>query len=109
MALRVDIEESDGRCLIRVEGEVDLYSSPELRKAVTRALTRASAAVGVDLSAVAYMDSSGVATLIEGLREAGKGAVEFLLVAPSPPVMKVLQLSRLDTVFAIRGEWPPCA
>jgi anti-anti-sigma regulatory factor len=46
------------------------------------------------------MDSSGVATLVEGLQAAG-GASSFLLLAPSQSVMKVLQLSRLDSVFSI--------
>ena len=47
-------------------------------------------------------DLSGVATLVEGLKETGAKKKKFALVAPSQPVMKVLQLSRLDTVFNIR-------
>lgn len=102
MGLQIDKKEQDGKWVISVAGEVDLYSSPELREAITKALPKAQKAVAVDLSNVSYMDSSGVATLIEGLRSAASRNVEFALVAPSQAVMKVLQLSRLDSVFTIR-------
>ena len=99
MALEISTTEIDGKCLIKVNGEIDLYSSPELRTALTKAVPNARNGVGIDLSEVAYMDSSGVATLVEGLRAASQSNRAFVLVAPSGPVMKVLQLSRLDTVF----------
>ncbi|MCU0303627.1 MAG: STAS domain-containing protein [Thermoanaerobaculales bacterium] len=87
-----------------VTGDVDLYSSPELRKAVLAAVPRAKGAVGVDLGGVSYMDSSGVATLVEGLRSAKEHDKAFALVAPSPAVLKVLELARLDSVFEVRPE-----
>lgn len=101
MALELDIQEQGGHYLIMAKGEVDLYSSPGLREAILKGAKSGAGALGVDLSNVAYMDSSGVATLVEGLKAAG-GAGEFVLVAPSQSVMKVLQLSRLDAVFDIR-------
>lgn len=80
---------------------MDLYSSPELRRALTRAVTRKHACLEVDLSGVEYMDSSGVATLVEGLRATNGKGTRFVLRGPSPQVRKVLHLSRLDTVFEI--------
>ena len=88
-----------------MKGDVDLYTSPELRSALMKAIPKAAGTVGVDLSDVTYMDSSGVATLIEGLRAAGAKKVPFVLVAPSKSVMNVLQLARLGTVFEIREQW----
>jgi len=102
MAIEIENQEKDGDCLIKVTGEVDLYTSPELRGAILKADPQGGTSLGVDLSKVTYMDSSGVATLVEGLKTAGQKRVEFVLVSPSPPVMKVLQLARLDTVFEIR-------
>jgi anti-sigma B factor antagonist len=103
MPLSIESQESGGKLVVRVHGEVDLYSSPELRTAIAKAIPKAEAGVGVDLSGVEYMDSSGVATLVEGLRSSA--AKPFVLVAPSQPVMNVLQLSRLDSVFDIRAEF----
>jgi anti-sigma B factor antagonist len=84
--------------LVRVSGEVDLSWSQSIRKAVLEALSK-SGAVGVELSAVSYIDSSGIAALVEGFQTArGKGQ-RFALVAASASVRAVLQLARLDRVF----------
>lgn len=101
MALELDQHQEDDTQVLRVSGEVDLYSSPELRKAVQTMLARAGNRIHIDLSAVAYMDSSGVATLVEGMHSAQADNVAFVLYAPSKSVMKVLTLSRLDSVFDI--------
>jgi anti-sigma B factor antagonist len=91
-------EARPGLHLVKVAGEVDLSWSQSIRKAVLDALGRAPA-VGVDLSAVTYIDSSGIAALVEGFQSArGKGQ-KFALVAASPQVRAVLQLARLDRVF----------
>lgn len=103
MALKITQSELEGRYIIKVAGEIDLYSSPALRNAVVKAIPAAAAAVCVDLSDVPYMDSSGVATLVEGLKSASHAKRSFVLLSPSTPVMKVLQLSRLDAVFEIQS------
>jgi anti-sigma B factor antagonist len=102
--VRVETEKHGDQTLLRVEGEVDLYSSPELRTAVLKAVPKAGAGVGVHLGGVSYMDSSGVATLVEGLRSAREHGKGFVLVAPSEAVMKVLELARLDSVFEVRAR-----
>lgn len=104
MALELSQSHGDGKLMIRAKGEVDLYSSPDLRTMVTKAVARADGAVYLDLREVEYMDSSGVATLVEGLRAAMDRKLSFILIAPSQPVLKVLQLSRLDSVFTIRDQ-----
>jgi anti-sigma B factor antagonist len=104
MAMELSKAEKDGTYTIAVTGEIDLYSSPDLRSAITKAIPSASTALHIDLGGVEYMDSSGVATLVEGLRTSMERNVAFVLLAPSPPVLKVLQLSRLDTVFTIRDR-----
>ncbi len=105
MTVRIDTKERDGKRVIAVDGEVDLYTSPELRAAIIKTLRISKGTVvAVDLSEVLYMDSSGVATLVEGLKESKQQGAEFCLVAPSNAVMKVLQLARLDTVFDVRDS-----
>lgn len=86
--------------LVRLKGEVDLSWSREVRQAILGALG-ATGKVGVELSQVSYIDSSGIAALVEGFQNArGKGQ-QFGLVAVSKAVMAVLQLARLDRVFPI--------
>jgi anti-sigma B factor antagonist len=102
MGLTIEQSQSSDGSLIRVVGEVDLYSSPELRKAILKAVPSAQGGLAIDLEAVTYIDSSGVATLVEGLRSAREHGTGFSLVAPSPAVMQVLELARLDSVFEVR-------
>lgn len=104
MELGIETTERNGACVVVVDGEVDLNTSPKLRTALTKQVPRNVRAIEVHLQNVPYMDSSGVATLIEGLRAAVSSDAEFALVAPSPAVLKVLKLSRLDSVFTIREE-----
>ena len=102
MALKVLMEDQGGTTVLRATGDVDLGTSPQLRDAVLKACKAATGAVAVDLAAVEYMDSSGVATLVEGLKASQSSGHPFIVLAPSASVLKVLQLSRLDSVFDIR-------
>lgn len=104
MALEIAVTDPDGDANIAVKGEVDLGSAPQLRDAILKAVKTAKAQVAVDLAGVGYMDSSGVATLVEGLKACREPGKAFVLLAPSQPVMKVLQLSRLDSVFTIKAQ-----
>ena len=102
MALTLDQLEQGDCFVIKAQGEIDLYTSPQLREQILKGGAKSGATLAVDLGGVAYMDSSGVATLVEGLKAANKGNSAFVLLSPSHAVMKVLQLSRLDSIFDIR-------
>ena len=96
----VAIEHGVGYTLVRLGGEVDLSWSQDVRRAVLDALA-GGRPVGVDLSAVGYIDSSGIAALVEGLQQARQRGLRFALVAVSDAVRAVLELARLDRVFAL--------
>ncbi len=96
----VSCESLDGAALVRLAGEVDLSWSQEVRRTILDAL-RGAAAVGVELSAVSYIDSSGIAALVEGFQTARVQGRRFVLVGASPPVRAVLELARLDRVFVL--------
>jgi anti-sigma B factor antagonist len=83
--------------VVRLRGEVDLSWSQQVRKAILAALG-ATGKVGVEMSEVSYIDSSGIAALVEGLQNARSKGQQFGLVGVSKAVMAVLQLARLDRV-----------
>ena len=93
-------ETLDDYVLVRLRGEVDLSWSQQVRRAILDALG-AHPRVGVELSEVSYIDSSGIAALVEGLQSAKSKGKKFDLVSVSKSVMAVLELARLDRVFAI--------
>ncbi len=101
MGLTIEQTVNGAKIRIAVAGEVDLYTSPELRSAIIKAVPATDAGLEVELSGVDYMDSSGVATLVEGFKSTREKSKTFVLLRPSPSVMKVLELARLDSVFEI--------
>lgn len=107
MPLNIDATSGGAARRIAVEGEIDLYTSPELRTALLDAFKQSNPRVVINLAQVAYMDSSGVATLVEGLKQAAKHGREFIIESPSQAVLKVLQLSKLDSVFNIQEQGAP--
>lgn len=86
--------------VLSLSGEIDLNESPNARQQILNCINKKNNLL-VDLSAVEYIDSSGVASLVEGLQTARAQELEFSLLGVSLSAMQVLQLSRLDTVFTI--------
>ena len=82
---------------------MDLSWSQQVRQAVLAALAQ-SQRVGVVLSDVSYIDSSGIAALVEGFQNARSKGNGFALVAVSDAVRAVLELARLDRVFPIVAD-----
>ena len=104
MNLQVRTETVEGAAVVSPVGEIDLSCSPELRVALQQAILTSPAALVVDLSGVPSIDSSGVATLIEAMRETGSRGTPLLLCGLVPRVMAVLEIARLDSVFTIEDD-----
>lgn len=83
------------------KGDVDMARSPIMRKAIAEALKAGSAKVVLDLSGVPYMDSSGLATMVEALQNARKGQTPLKLCGLTVRVKSILEIARLNTVFTI--------
>jgi anti-sigma B factor antagonist len=95
------VVEQDGSATVFLTGDIDLEHSPKARETLLATVKKGRPIV-VDLSAVTYMDSSGVASLVEAFQRSRALKVEFALVRVSEQVRKVLTLARLDKVFTIR-------
>jgi anti-sigma B factor antagonist len=90
-----------GTTIVDVVGQIDLGSSPALRKTLLDSL-KGTQRVAINLAAVKYIDSSGIASLLEVLKEARQSNKRFVLFALPAAVFQVLQLTRLTGVFEIR-------
>ncbi len=94
------VREVNGNLVVRLAGEIDLDRAPEVRRLLLDSVKR-SLDVLVDLSAVTYIDSSGIASLVEALQWAKRRGTDLCLIAVSPEALRVFELARLDKVFAI--------
>ena len=100
--MHISIRRVDSTAIVDVSGDIDLASSPEVRKALLHEVRdNRRPRVILNLSAVGYIDSSGVASLVEGLKASRDIGSRFILVGLSGPAHEVLQLSRLVRVFEI--------
>lgn len=84
-----------------VEGQVTFESTPELREHLLQAAGKAGKAVVVNLQKVRYMDSSGIAVLVEGLKGSQTAGKSFGLFGLNKTTRNVIELVRLDKVFRI--------
>lgn len=96
----VTLEDLQGCRIARLSGEIDLKSSPAVRKALLACVAEPVPVI-VDLGAVDYIDSSGVAGLVEAYQHTRKSGQGFALAQVSTPALRVLQLARLDRIFPI--------
>ncbi len=101
--MTVSIGERGSIQVVVLAGEIDLQNSGEVRDAVLRCLQRKRPVV-VDMGGITYIDSSGVASLVEGFQVARTMGMAFILAAVSPAAMRVLRLARLDRVFVIVAD-----
>jgi anti-sigma B factor antagonist len=102
MTIQVKREKTGDSVVVGVTGSIDIYSSPELRGELKVALEAKAPRLVIDLSGVAFVDSSGLATLIEALQKAQQYAGKVLLCGLTPKVLGVFQLANLDRIFQIR-------
>jgi anti-sigma B factor antagonist len=86
--------------VVDVDGEVDLGTSPDLRRTLFAALSTVGR-LALNLEAIRYIDSSGIATLIEVLKRSQNLKKEFVLFGLSPAVQEVFRLTHVVRIFQV--------
>lgn len=89
--------------VLHLTGEVDLSNSSKVRRCLLDILDNGLSVI-VDFSALTYIDSSGMATLVEGLNTANKKNLTLTIVEANGAPLQVLELTRLNQVFKIVGS-----
>jgi len=87
--------------VLPLEGEIDLHVSPRVATALAAMIDKKPSRLVVDLSAVTYIDSSGLAALIEGMQNVDAYGGKFILVGIQDNVKPIFEIARLDRVFII--------
>jgi anti-sigma B factor antagonist len=102
--MEISVKEDGPAAVIKITGDIDLYSSPNVRQAILECVKKAHAEkIVVDMSAVGYIDSSGVASLIEGLQLSKQKNKNFIIFGLTARARAVIELARLDKIFKIFG------
>jgi anti-sigma B factor antagonist len=100
--LRIADYALDGHAhVVEVEGQVDLYSAPELKEHTSRVIEQGKTCVIIDLSRVTFMDSTGLGVLVGALKRLRAARAELLLVVTDYDIERLFELTGLDGTFTI--------
>lgn len=100
MSIEQKIDGNVGKLFL--SGEIDLDNSTQVRENIKELIDKVKT-IEVQLSKVNYIDSSGIAALVEGMQLSKSGSKEFSLTDVSNEVMKVIKLAHLDKIFKIKS------
>lgn len=106
-AIEIEQQTEGDTVVIQAKGDVDITGSPILRDHIRQAQQTKPARLVIDLEHVPYMDSSGLATLVEAMKNAKPAGTNLVLCAMHEKVRAIFEIARLDQYFTIvpsRGE-----
>jgi anti-sigma B factor antagonist len=87
--------------VLPLEGEIDLHVSPNVKASLNLMIEKKPGQLIVDLSRVTYIDSSGLAALIEGMQNVEQYGGKFVLAGLQETIRTIFEIARLDQVFQI--------
>ena len=92
--------------VISITGDIDLESSPKLREFLKPKATQKTQRLLLDFAGVNYIDSSGLATLIEYFQSVQGSSGKLALASLSPRVKNVFEIVRLEQIFSLYPDVP---
>jgi len=87
--------------VLPLEGEIDLHVSPEVAEELRALVAKKPKVLVIDLEKVTYMDSSGLAVLIEAMQKVQEYGGKFAIAKVQESVQHIFEIARLDQVFRI--------
>lgn len=103
MALNINISyiEDNNYWLVKPIGEIDIYTSPELKEKLSEALNDKKADIVIDGKELDYLDSTGLGTLISILKIIKENEKKIYIRNLKPNIRKLFDITELDKVFVI--------
>jgi len=87
--------------VVKVTGEIDVYTAPEFKSAVNKAIDTGAVDLIIDLTNVSYMDSSGFGILLGATKRVRPKGGTINLLGCSEAITRMLRITRLDTIFGM--------
>ena len=100
-----DVDEDETRCVVTLHGDIDFNLAPDVRALLLDCVERGRE-LCLDMSEVTYLDSAGIACLLETQYAASAKGVSFSLADVGDRVMRTFGLARLDRGFTILENRP---
>lgn len=97
----VSADVSEGVATVSVRGEVDVYTAPQLRERLYGVVGDGATRVVLDLSAMTFIDSTGLGVVVGALKRLRESGGDLLLRSPSRSTRKVLEITGLTRIVEI--------
>jgi anti-sigma B factor antagonist len=94
-------EGGDGIPVVRLKGEIDLHTCPELRATLSRLMEDGKHRIILDLAEVPYLDSAALGVLVDAVRKARENGGGIFLVQVTPFVQRAFEITRLIKIFQV--------
>ena len=89
--------------VVSLNGDVDLYTAPELKTELHRLIDAGAKRIIVDLTSATFIDSTTLGVLLGVLKRFRPGGGEIVLVCSDPNIRRIFEITLLDRVFTIFG------
>lgn len=99
-------ESASGTHVINVRGEIHVQTAPRFSHGLSTAIERGNTRIVLDLSAVEFIDSTGLSVLLTGLRQVTAAHGHMAIVCANPTVLRLFEVTSLDETFDIFAERP---
>ncbi len=104
MDLSVETRDEGGRSVVAVAGEVDVYTGPRLRERLNDLLDSGENHLIIDLTAVDFLDSTGLGILVGVLSRVKSVGGSMVLVCSAERILKVFRITGLHALFPIAPD-----
>ncbi|WP_181311980.1 STAS domain-containing protein [Nocardioides campestrisoli] len=104
MDLTLETRDIDGKTVVAVGGEIDVYTAPKLRDKITELVGAGVYDLVIDLADVEFLDSTGLGVLVGGLKKVRAHDGSLALVCNQDRLLKIFRITGLAKVFAIHED-----
>ena len=102
--MQIRVEDKGGIKVCSAEGDIDINSSPQMKKAFDKLIQAKSEKMVINLQKVGYVDSSGLATLVEILKNVKGFGGKLKLCNLSSKVKSLFEITKLEKLFDIKDS-----
>lgn len=104
MDLSLETRDVDGRTIVAVGGEIDVYTAPKLRDKITELVAAGTYHLVIDMEAVEFLDSTGLGVLVGGLKKVRAHDGSLSLICNQDRLLKIFRITGLAKVFVIHDS-----
>lgn len=99
--MNINYQNEEGATVVNIDGDIDMSGASNLRNALLDQLNKDPQKLVIDFTQVGFIDSSGIAVLVETLKVSQNKKIALIFCSMNEKVKDVFELAQLDKVFSI--------